>query len=69
MTALAAALAATAMTTAAADAATVTLTGDNGAPVALTPGANLALRNMDADARRRGSSRPRSTTTSPPSGR
>ena len=47
MTALAAALAATAMTTAAADAATVTLTGDNGAPVALTPGANLALRNIN----------------------
>ena len=47
MTALVAAVAATGTMTAAADAATVTLTGDDGAPVALTPGANLALRNIN----------------------
>ena len=47
MTALVAAVAATAMMTATAEAATVTLTGDDGTPVALAPGANLALRNVN----------------------
>ncbi len=49
MTALAAVAAAATMSTAAADAATVTMTGDSGAPVVLNPAAPTTLRQMNGE--------------------
>lgn len=49
MTAVSAAIAAALGLPAAAPAATVTITGDDGAPVALAPGVPAAIRNMDVD--------------------
>ena len=47
--ALALGVAASAMTAAPAGAATVTVTGDSGTPVAIAPGAPPSIRNMDVD--------------------
>jgi hypothetical protein len=49
MTALVAVLAAVAASPSAADAATATVTGDDGTPIALTPGAAVSIRHMDPD--------------------
>ena len=47
--ALALGVAASAMTAAPAGAATVTVTGDSGTPIAIAPGAPPSIRNMDVD--------------------